>query len=366
MHAPHGMGAWDIDSPPKRFAHADRPLAMHVLSDDDVAEVLTLDSLLPVVESAFVKQGRGAVERPPRPHFPVGSGLSGPDPLGTGLVMPAYIHGATYYATKLVGVHEGNAERGLSTVNAQIALTDAETGLPAAFLSGTRLTNARTGCIGGLAVKHLATGGSSSGGGGDGDDGADEDGPGVRVGVVGAGTQARWQVRAIAAATSVDSVRVFSPSESRDACAADLRAEGLDAVAVDSARAAVEDADVVVTATTATEPVFPGDALTPGTLVVAVGAYTGEMRELDETTIDRAARLFADVPEEAAETGDFPYHDADDLTPLSAVFEGEAGRESAEEILVVGSVGSAVLDAASAEHVFEEAHERGVGTEVSL
>ncbi|WP_049980878.1 ornithine cyclodeaminase family protein [Halolamina rubra] len=322
---------------------------MRVLSDDDVASLLELPALLPEIKRAFLKQGRGEVERPERPHFPVGIGLDGDDPLGTGLTMPAYLHGDDHYATKLASVHEGNADRALPTVQAQIAVTDARTGEPAGLLAGTRITNARTGCIGGLAARELAAG-----------DGA------VRLGVVGAGTQARWQTRAIAAARGVDAVRVYSPSDSRAACAADLRAEGIDAEAVDSARAAVSDADVVVTATTATEPVFPGDALAPGTLVVAVGAYTAEMRELDRETVSRAARLFADVPTEVAETGDFPDHDAAAFTPLSAVFEGDTGRASDNEILVVGSVGSAVLDAAAATALFDRAIAENVGTDVAL
>jgi alanine dehydrogenase len=168
------------------------------------------------------------------------------------------------------------------------------------------------------------------------------------------------------AATDVERVRIYSPTpDSRHECAADLREEGIDAAAVDSSRAAVEDATVVVTATTATEPVFPGDALTPGALVVAVGAYTAETCELDETTIERAARVFADVPEEVAETGDIRGRlEVGDLIPLSEVFEGRAGREAADEILVVDSVGSAVLDAAAAEPLVERAEAEDVGTVV--
>jgi alanine dehydrogenase len=322
---------------------------MRVLSDDDVANVLNLADLLPVVERAFRKQGRGEVERPERPHFPVGVGLDGDDALGTGLTMPAYIHGADYYTTKLASVHEGNEDRGLPTVQAQIAVTNARTGEPAAMMAGTRVTNARTGCIGGLAAANLAVG----------------DGP-VRLGVLGAGTQARWQTRAIEAARGVSDVRIYSPSDSREACAADLRANGMDAKAVSSAREAVTDASVVVTATTATAPVFPGDALSPGTLVVAVGAYTAEMRELDAETVDGAAKLFADVPEEAAATGDFPDHDTSALTPLSDVLDGQAGRDSAGERIVVASVGSAVLDAAAAEALYERALNADVGVDISL
>lgn len=319
---------------------------VRVLSDDDVAALLSLSDLLPEVERAFVKQGRGEVERPPRPHYPVGT-----ETPGTALTMPAYLHGDPTYATKLAAVHESNAERELPTVNAQVAVTDAETGLPLAYLAGTRVTSARTGCIGGLAARELANG------------------P-VRLGVFGAGTQARWQTRAIAAATDLERVRVYSPSDSREACAADLceRLPDVDVAAVDSPDRALAGSNVVVTATTSADPVFDGGGLEAGTLVVAVGAFTPEMRELDGVTVRRASRLFADVPEEAVETGDFADVgvEATDLTPLSDVFEGRVGRESDEEVLVVASVGSAVLDAATAGHLYERAEEADAGTVVEL
>ncbi|WP_336363857.1 ornithine cyclodeaminase family protein [Halalkalicoccus salilacus] len=322
---------------------------VRILSEREIADLLELSALLPVIEEAFVKQGRGEVERPERPHFPVGAGLGDdPDePLGTGLTMPAYVHGAECYATKLASVHPANPEEGLSTVNAQVALTDAGTGLPRAYMAGTGLTNARTGCIGGLAARDLA---------------ADP----IALGIVGAGTQARSQARAIAAASEVDSIRVYSPSDSRERCAADLADLAACVEAVDSPIEAVSGATVVCTATTATEPVFPGEALDPGTLVVAVGAYSAEMRELDDETIRRAESVIADVPEEAIQTGDLRESglSVEELVPLSAVFEGEFERP--EGVVVVSSVGSAVLDAAAAEFVLERAEREGVGETVSL
>jgi len=333
---------------------------VRLLSDDDVASALSLPALLPVVADAFRAQGAGDVERPDRPHFPVGfdaaaadgpdAGGPGvadaPDPAGTALVMPAYVHGADHYATKLVGVHEGNAEQGLPTVNAQVALTDAATGLPAAYLDGTRVTNARTGCVGGLAARELA-------------------GAPVALGLLGAGTEARWQARAVAAAPALAAIRVYSPSGSRERCAADLRAE-LDAEvrAVDSPRAAVEGATVVITATTATEPTFPADALADDAVVVAVGAYTPETQELSPAVFDRASALYADTPAEVAETGDALAAglDAEDFRPYADLLDGDRP----DGIAVVASVGTAVLDAAAAEHLFERAVEAGVGTEFPL
>ncbi|TYL37050.1 ornithine cyclodeaminase [Natronococcus pandeyae] len=327
---------------------------VRILSDEDIASVLDLEELLPVVADAFEKQHAGAVERPERPHYPFGTGLD-PDaptePTGTGLCMPAYVHGAEYTATKLVAVCEDNPERGLPTVTAQIALTDAETGQPVGYLAGNRVTSARTGCIGGLAARELAA-----------------DGP-IDLAVIGAGTQARWQTRAIAAAVgaALESIRVYSPSDSRVACAEELESElGVPATPVESPRKAVSGASVVVTATTSTEPVFPGDALADGTLVVAVGAYTPEMRELDEETVDRADRIVADVPTEAAETGDLRTHPDREIQPFGGVLADGFGRESPDESIVMASVGTAVLDAAAAELVYDRAAKEGVGTSVPL
>jgi alanine dehydrogenase len=321
---------------------------VRVLSDAAVSSTLELHDLLPVVAEAFRKQRDGAVERPTRPHFPVGAGIDGEASLGTGLTMSAYLHGADHYATKLVSVHEDNEAAGLPTVQAQVALTDAGDGTPAAYLAGTRVTNARTGCIGGLAARELA------------------DSP-VRLGILGSGTQARWQARAIAAATDVEWIRVYSPTDSREACAAELGEElGVDATAANSPAAAVEGATVVVTATTATEPVFPGEAMAPGALVVAVGAYTAKMRELDAATIDRAGTIYADVPEEVAEIGDLPETDSEELRPFADALDGPGPALDGEEVVVVESVGSAVLDAAAAEHVLSVAEREGVGRVVDL
>lgn len=322
---------------------------MLVLSDDDIAELLELDELLDVVEAAFLAQGTGDVERPERPHFPVGIGLDGSDPLGTGLVMPAYVHGAERYATKLVAVHEDNPPD-RPTVHAQIAVTDGRHGEPVAYLAGERVTNARTGCIGGLAARTLA-----------------REAP-VTLGVIGAGTQARWQTRAVDAAVGVREARIYTPSASREACAADLQDRGIEARAMDSPRDVVADATVVVTATTAREPVFPADALGDGALVIAIGAYTAEMQELEAAVLDRAARVFADVPKEVAETGDVlgTSLETADLVPFSEALAGRAGRDRDDDVLVVASVGTAVLDAAAADHLYTRAVEAGRGTPVEL
>lgn len=320
-----------------------------VLTGGDVESLIKLPDIADVVEQAQIKQDAGAVERPERPHYPIGKGLRGNDPLGTGLVMPAYIHGADYFATKLVSVYEENSEKGLPTLHSQLILADAHTGKPVSFISANSITNARTGCIGGLAVRELAN-------------------KPVELAVIGAGVQARWQTRAVDALCELERVSVYSPSDSKYALADELSSMGISARVVDSADLAVRSANVIITTTTSTTPVFSTEAIQSGTLIVGIGAFRSDMQELEPGVFDKADQVFADVPEEVAEIGDLTQVSLskDQLIPLGEVFKGNEGRTSTDEILVVESVGSAVFDVATATHVYNQARERGFGSDVNI
>lgn len=320
-----------------------------VLTDEDVESLVQLPDIADVVEEAQVKQDAGAVERPERPHYPIGEGLEETDPLGTGLVMPAYIHGTEYFATKLVSVYEENPEKGLPTLHSQLVLGDAHTGKPVAFMNASSITNARTGCIGGLAVRELAN-------------------KPVELAVIGAGAQARWQIRAVDALCELDRVSVYSPSDSKYELADQLSSNGIPTHAAESPDAAVRNANTVITATTSPTPVFSAEAIQQGTLIVGIGAFRADMQELEPAVFDMADRVFADVPEEVAEIGDIKESSLseDQLIPLGEVFKDNEARRSADEILVVESVGSAVFDVATAARVYDQARERDLGDDVDL
>ncbi|RKS75173.1 alanine dehydrogenase [Haloarcula quadrata] len=320
-----------------------------LLSDEALSPLIELDAVAEVVGDALLEQAAGRVERPPRPHYEIGADLESEEPLATGLVMPAYIHGSDYFATKLVSVHDENPSYGLPTIHAQLVLNDAHTGQPASVMNATRITNARTGSIGGLAARALAK-------------------TPATVAVIGAGQQARWQTRAIDALIEIDSVRIYSPSDSKHDCVDDLSTHGIDATAATSVSEAVREADIVVTATTSHSPVLPTDTVSSDTLVIAVGAYQASMQELEPALFERANRVFADVPEEVAQIGDLTatdYTEAD-LLPLATVLDGTAAPRDPEEIVIVESVGSAVFDAATASHLYERALDHDVGSEQSI
>jgi alanine dehydrogenase len=185
-----------------------------VLSEDDIESLIQLTDIADAVENAQIKQDAGDVERPERPHYPIGEGLVEDNSTGTGLVMPAYIHGADYFATKLASIFDENVKKGLPTLHAQLVLADAQTGKPVSFMQGGIITNARTGCIGGLAVRELAN-------------------KPVELAVIGAGAQARWQIRAVNALCELDSVSIYSPSDSKYTLADELSATGISAQAAE-------------------------------------------------------------------------------------------------------------------------------------
>ncbi|ELK56294.1 ornithine cyclodeaminase, partial [Haloferax sp. BAB-2207] len=187
---------------------------------------------------------------------------------------------------------------------------------------------------------------------------------------------ARGQLRAAAAVRDLDSVWVYSPTkESRESFAGEMdRTLDASVAAVASSAAAVEGADIVVTATTATDPVFDGDLLEPGTHVTAMGQYHPEKRELDETTIERATYV-PDLRERATmDAGSFlaaveaGVVDEDHIhAELGEVVAGvAAGREDREEITVFDSGGTGIETVAAAHMLYEKAREEGLGTTIDF
>ncbi len=194
--------------------------------------------------------------------------------------------------------------------------------------------------------------------------------------IIGSGAQARGQLRATTTVREFTDVRVYSPTtDHREAFASEFddRLEA-DVRAVDSSTAALRGADVVITATRASEPVFDGNDLEPGAHVTAMGQYATDRRELDTTTLERATYV-PDLRERATfDAGAFlaaleaGVVTEDDIhAELGEVVAGNApGRTSADEITVFDSGGTGIETVAAAYLLYERALEAGVGTEIEF
>jgi ornithine cyclodeaminase/alanine dehydrogenase-like protein (mu-crystallin family) len=190
--------------------------------------------------------------------------------------------------------------------------------------------------------------------------------------IIGAGQQARLQVRGLAASRSLKAVRVWSRSqERREAFAAQMQAElGIAVEACASAEQCVSNAALVLAATKSAQPVIERRWLAPGAHVTGMGANAADRRELDDQTILDAAVVCVDDPDQARiEAGEFIDLVAagrlswSTVRSLSDIVRSEhPARRSTTDLTVFKSLGIGIEDLALAAVVYRRALDRGVGS----
>ena len=316
------------------------------LTSEQITDLADPEEYVPAVRDGYRERGNGAPAEPRTTLF-----NDSPPGILTGYLAVLPDAGAMGGYTYAAGFGEADAHFALP-------IFDAESGAPLALIDGASMNPYKTGATGAVGVDALAP--------------VDTD----DVAVIGSGPQARGQLLATAAVRDFDRVEVYSPTrEHRQAFAAEMN-ERLDATvaAVASSAAAVEGADVVITATNASEPVFDGDVLESGTHVTAMGQYHPKKRELDTTTIERAtyvpdlrARVMQDAGSFLAAVDDGVVTEDDIHAELGEVLVGDApGRESPEDITVFDSGGTAIETVAAGKMLYDRAVDAGVGEEVEF
>jgi ornithine cyclodeaminase/alanine dehydrogenase-like protein (mu-crystallin family) len=317
-----------------------------VLSYDDVSRLLPMDECIEVMEEALAALARGEM------YLPLRFVVRPPDAAGFIGLMPAYRGGESpAFGLKAINVIPDNPRlRGLDAHQGGVLLSDGESGEPVAFLNASAITEIRTAAVSAVATRALAR-----------DDSRE-------LAILGAGVQARSHLEAMPAVRDFERVRIYSPTAEN---ARKLADEG-GAEAVDSAEDAVRGADVIVTATAATEPVLSREWVADGAHINAVGACLPHIRELDARTVAEAA-FFTDRRESAEkEAGDFVLAQAEGAigpehirAELGEVVAGMApGRSSDDEITIFESLGLAIEDLAAADYVVRRARAEGVGVDV--
>jgi ornithine cyclodeaminase len=175
-----------------------------------------------------------------------------------------------------------------------------------------------------------------------------------RLAVFGLGTQGRAHAVQMAQAFALAEIRVCSRSIT-DEAARDLQQVCGVAVRRCETAAALDGADIVVTASRSRTPLFRGDQLSPGTFIAAVGSSLPDTRELDDATLARASLMAVDwMPQTTVEAGDIVLADHTALPPsklveLADLVTGRAsGRRDAAEVTIYKAVGVGLQDVAVA------------------
>lgn len=324
---------------------------MLLLSEDNIKNVFSIKDAIEAVKTAFQMSVRGACETPIRTN------IQAPGYDGCFLFMPAYSAEMDTAVLKNINIFPKNIGKGVPAAMAQILLIDGKTGAISAVLDGTCVTQLRTGGASGAALDLLGRKDSAEGA------------------LIGTGGQAAAQLEAMLCVRKLGIVRVYDLNYERtQKFAADMQEKlgiyNTSIVATSSSDEAIRNADLIITCTPSTVPVFDGTLIKPGATVSCVGSYQPHMQEMDPVLLERASKIFFDSEKAVLEeSGDIiiPLKEGrisrDHLTgELGCVILGTLpAREGDEEIIVFKTVGIAAQDLVTAKQIYDRAVNSGIG-----
>jgi ornithine cyclodeaminase/alanine dehydrogenase-like protein (mu-crystallin family) len=311
---------------------------------------MAMDECIEIIGRTMRCVSRGGAQLPLRIAAPL------PGNLGVIAAMPGYLPEPPSAGAKLIAVLPDNPMRGLRSHSGVVVLFDPEEGTPFAIIDAGAVTALRTAAASAVATHALAA-----------EDAAD-------LAILGSGEQAAAHLRAIGLVRSLRRVHLWSRSIDRARQFAEREGRDLNvSIEVhDSAEAAVCDASIVCTTTSAPQPILSGRWIRSGAHVNLVGASSAAAREADDALVVRS-RFFVDYRASAlAQAGEL-------LTAMGAnaamhiageigdVLNGNVpGRTDPEQITVYKSLGIAAQDLAVAKVVFDKALRGGIGTRARL
>lgn len=320
-----------------------------ILTHAEVEELLPVRECIPVMAEALADLARGNVYQPLRMI------ITPPDAEGDMALMPSYRSGERpAYGVKTVCVFPGNPAKGLDSHQGSVMLFSAETGELVALMNASAITAIRTAAVSGVATQLLAREDASE------------------LAIIGSGVQARTHIEAMACVRPINRARVASFRFENAQKFADEFGPcySFPIEAVENVESAVRGADLIVTATTAAEPILKLEWISPGAHLNVVGSSIPTTREVDSATM-AAVRLFVDRRESTInEGGDYlfalregvigPDHIKAEIGEL--LIGAKPGRTSPDEITLFKSLGLAVEDLASADHLHRKAQSMKTGT----
>ena len=323
-----------------------------VLTAAEVRQAIRMKIAINVMKTAFRDFSMDNSQAPLR------SKISADKSNGTVLLMPAITD--SDLAIKIVSVFDNNQHLALPLIHAMIIVLDVSTGKPLALLEGGSITAIRTGAASGAATDILARNDAKS------------------VAIIGSGIQARTQLEAVCAVRAIEKAWVYSPNTKHaEDFASEMSGSGSiphNLHVAPSSMEAVQNADIVCTATTSNTPVFDGNHIKKGAHINAIGSFTPKMQEVDHLTISKSLVVVDSRQSVLKEAGDL-------IVPIEAnivqkdhihaelgeiISNKLLGRTDKDQITYFKSCGVAVQDVAAAQLAVQEAKRLGLGTVISL
>jgi alanine dehydrogenase len=310
------------------------------LDESTVSKLVNMDDALHSTEAVFRDAGQNGVVNIPRVRAPLAKGI-------------LRITAAVWTARGYYGVKVSSTSVFGRNVGRLFLLYHEESGKAVAAIQVFQMGTLRTGAASGVATKYMAKKDAR------------------KLGVIGAGRQAKTQIEAICRVRPIEEIRVFGRKQASllQFCSEMSEAVKIDVRSAECAEQAVTGAEIIVTATTSTEPVVLGRWLQPGVHINAIGANYESRRELDTEVVTRAAVVATDDPEQVRyEATDLaaPVREGlfswDRVLPLASIVAGhKPGRIADSNITIYKSLGVAFEDVALAVTAYERALKSGAG-----
>ncbi len=326
---------------------------MLVLKRSDIEKCLTMEETIKVMEEAFTSFSSGNTQVPLR------TGIHIDEVDGNALFMPGCIKGVGI-AIKLVSVFPKNLEIGKPSIHSVVVLEDLSTGEQLALMDGTYLTALRTGAASGAATKYLANQDAKT------------------VAVIGAGVQAKTQLLGVSGVRDIKEVRVYDIDPNRTKNFVNAMSKKLDQLVYiqsNNPNQGVQDADIIIMATTSHKPVIDASCLKRGVHINAIGSYTPTMQEIGPEILNICDKIVLDSKEAVlSESGDFiiPIHQGlfsahKIYGELGEITSGKLpGRQTEEEITLFKTVGISAQDVACAVKIYQNALHMKLGESINL
>jgi ornithine cyclodeaminase len=318
-----------------------------LVSQSEISELLRMPDCIDLMEDALKALGSGDASMPLRQVVWL------PDRRGVLAVMPSLFGERGAMGVKVISVFPGNQGTPFDAHQGAVLLFESDHGQLLAIMDASEITAIRTAAVSGVATRLLGRKNSA------------------RLALLGSGVQARTHLEAMIAVREIKQANVWSRNfeNAQKFASREIARHQIPVVAMKSAREAVQNADIICTTTSSTDPVLEGAWLSPGVHINAAGAYGPNARELDSQAVARS-QLYVDRRESTLnESGDY-------LIPLQqgviaadhirgelgeVLLNKVSGRQDDAEITLFKAMGLAIEDLAAAHFIYKKAKESGRG-----
>lgn len=322
---------------------------VRILRQPEIRDLLSYPEAISAVEKCFADYSSGRAVVPDVINLDIDSHH------GEVHIKAAHLRGAETYVVKVASGFYENPGLGLPVGDGMLLLFEARTGLLRCLMfDHGYITELRTAAAGAVAAKYLAKERLR------------------KVGLIGSGTQARFQIRALFEVRTPDSVEVWSRNRENVQKFIDEIAPEFPLVVFSTAsscEAAVTASDLVITVTPSRSPLVKAEWLSPGVQITAIGSDGPEKQELEAAVLSRADLIYCDSRLQCARLGEVHHglsaqaiSEGDVTGELGEIILGhKPGRQNDRQITVVDLTGIGAQDAACTALVYEKALRSGRG-----